>query len=144
MDYSSRGQLVPDEPTIELWRQFIDAARKIGRFHPAADTLVLDGIPRNTAQAEMLNDALDVIAVFYLTCSQPGKPRRRACNAARIKENRLDDANLDVIRTPPENLREGNQACAQFLRQKSSSIASTPTARRPRRFLDILKLVVKL
>ena len=61
ISHSSRGRLVPDAPTIELWRQFIDASTKTGRFHPAEDTLVLDGIPRNAAQAEMLSDALDRI-----------------------------------------------------------------------------------
>src|ERR1700744_6189805 len=43
LDYSGRGQLVPDEPTIQLWRQIIDDAERGGRFAPATDTLVLDG-----------------------------------------------------------------------------------------------------
>src|SRR5262249_43275979 len=51
LEYSSRGKLVPDQPTVELWRQFIDASIKSGRFHPEQDTLVLDGIPRNADQA---------------------------------------------------------------------------------------------
>src|SRR5438552_13508178 len=50
LEYSSRGQLVPDEPTINLWRLFIDNSTRNGRFHPQADTLVLDGIPRNVNQ----------------------------------------------------------------------------------------------
>src|SRR5260221_1668878 len=54
IDYSSRGKLVPDEPTVQLWRQFIGNSMKIGRFHPEQDTLVLDGIPRNVPQAEIL------------------------------------------------------------------------------------------
>jgi adenylate kinase len=97
IEYSSRGQLVPDEPTIELWRLFIHNCEKSGRFHPESDTLVLDGIPRNVHQAEMLNGTLDVRAVFYLHCtnfkSMVERLQRRA-----LKENRLDDANLEVIR----------------------------------------------
>src|SRR5262245_2365974 len=58
IDYSSRGELVPDEPTVELWRQFIDNCTHNGRFHPRKDTLVLDGIPRNVHQAQMLKDTL--------------------------------------------------------------------------------------
>ena len=50
LEYSSRGQLVPDEATIELWRQCIENSMQAGRFHPENDTLVLDGIPRNVAQ----------------------------------------------------------------------------------------------
>src|SRR5712671_5562156 len=64
--YSSCGHLVPDAPTIKLWRQFIDNSTKIGRFHPKQDTLVLDGIPRNVHQAEMLKGMLEVAAIFYL------------------------------------------------------------------------------
>src|SRR5229473_939530 len=47
LEYSSRGELVPDQTTMDLWRNFIENCTKTGRFHPAQDTLVLDGIPRN-------------------------------------------------------------------------------------------------
>jgi adenylate kinase len=97
LEYSSRGELVPDAPAIELWRQFIESSIQIGRFHPAHDMLVLDGIPRNLAQAKILDEVLDVVGVFYLYCnnfdSLVARIQRRA-----IKENRLDDANLEVIR----------------------------------------------
>src|SRR5215471_11651268 len=66
VEYSGKGKLVPDEPTIELWRQTIATNTQTGRFRPEQDTLVLDGIPRNAHQAEMLQDTLEVIAVFYL------------------------------------------------------------------------------
>lgn len=97
IDYSSRGQLVPDEPTIELWEQSIENNMKIGRFHPAQDTLVLDGIPRNVRQAEILRDTLDVAAVFFLKSADEKKLVARIQRRA-IKENRLDDANLEIIR----------------------------------------------
>lgn len=97
LDYSSRGELVPDGPTIELWSQFIENSTRVGRFNPKDDTLVLDGIPRNVAQAEILKDVLDVVGIFYLYCTNfenlVNRIQRRA-----IKENRLDDANLEVIR----------------------------------------------
>jgi adenylate kinase len=97
IDYSGRGQLVPDEPTIELWRQSIENNTKVGRFHPDLDTLVLDGIPRNVRQAEILKDTLNVVAVFLLKSADEKKLINRIQRRA-IKENRLDDANLDVIR----------------------------------------------
>jgi adenylate kinase len=97
LEYSSRGQLVPDQPTVDLWRSFIDASTKTGRFHPQRDTLVLDGIPRNVHQAQMLKDTLDVVAVFYLRCTEEEQLVQRLQRRA-LKENRLDDANLDVIR----------------------------------------------
>jgi adenylate kinase len=97
LEYSSRGQLVPDEPTIELWRQFIRNCENSGRFNPEQDTLVLDGIPRNKHQAEMLSNTLDVKAVFYLHCTNFDAMVERLQRRA-LKENRLDDANLQVIR----------------------------------------------
>lgn len=97
LEYSSRGQLVPDEQTIELWRQFIDSSTRTGQFHPDTDTLVLDGIPRNLHQAEMLSEALNVVAVFYLTSTKRENLVLRMQRRA-LKDNRLDDANLDVIR----------------------------------------------
>jgi adenylate kinase len=97
LEYSSRGQLVPDATTIELWHDFIDGSTKAGRFRPEQDTLVLDGIPRNVRQAEILRDTLDVVAIFYLRCTNQDALIARLQRRA-LKENRLDDANLDVIR----------------------------------------------
>lgn len=97
IEYSGRGELVPDEPTVELWRQFIRNCEKAGRFHPESDVLVLDGLPRNVHQAEMLEDTLDVRAIFYLHCANPKAMVERLQSRA-LKENRLDDANLQVIR----------------------------------------------
>lgn len=97
IEYTSRGQLVPDQPTIKLWRQFIKNNERIGRFHPQTDVLVLDGIPRNLHQAEMLDGTLDVRAIFYLHCTNFNSLVQRLQRRA-LKENRLDDANLDVIR----------------------------------------------
>lgn len=97
IEYSGKGKLVPDEPTIELWKHFIENNMKIGRFHPKTDTLVLDGIPRNVAQAKILKNTIDVTAVFYMRSSDEEKLIARIQRRA-VKENRLDDANLEVIR----------------------------------------------
>ncbi len=97
IEYSSLGKLVPDGPTIQLWRERIQAQTSLGHFYPERDILVLDGIPRNPTQAEMLKDTLDVRAVFNLSCSDKNKLIERLQRRA-LRENRLDDANLDTIR----------------------------------------------
>ena len=142
IEYSSRGQLVPDAPTIELWRQGIDGSTKTGRFHPAEDTLVLDGIPRNVAQAEMLKDTLDVAAVFYLTCVNKENLITRMQRRA-IKDNRLDDANLDVIRERLKIYEKETKPVLKFYGRelvRRINTDGTPVET----FLDILKRVVKL
>jgi adenylate kinase len=98
IEYSSKGKLVPDEHTVQLWRRNIEGSRQLGHFEPTTDTLVLDGIPRNVNQAEMLKDTLEVQAILYLTCTDMEKMVQRLQRRA-LRENRLDDANLDVIRT---------------------------------------------
>jgi len=97
IEYSSRGQLVPDEPTVQLWRQFIENSMRIERFNPGTDTLILDGIPRNENQAAMLSDTLDVRCIIYLHCMNMEKLVARLQKRA-LHENRLDDANLRVIK----------------------------------------------
>jgi adenylate kinase len=117
LEYSSRGELVPDQPTIDLWRYFIDGSTKTGRFHPEEDTLVLDGIPRNVHQAEMLVDTLDVMAVFYLRCTHVDHLTERLQRRA-LKENRLDDANIDVIRTRLKTYERESKPVLNFYGKK--------------------------
>src|SRR5277367_6683573 len=44
-EYSSRGELVPDDVTIKMWAANINARAVIGVYKPAVDLLILDGIP---------------------------------------------------------------------------------------------------
>jgi adenylate kinase len=97
LQFSSRGELVPDEPTIRLWRHNLEGAEHDDRFMPATDTLILDGIPRNVNQAQMLSGTLDVRVIFYLSCPDMNKLVARLQRRA-LRENRLDDANIGVIR----------------------------------------------
>lgn len=97
IEYSSKGQLVPDQSTIDLWQRNIRASTQNGSFQPERDILVLDGIPRNPAQADMLKSVLDVRSVFHLTCADLNKMVERLQRRA-LRDNRLDDANLEVIR----------------------------------------------
>ena len=96
LEYSSKGQLVPDEITVELWRVRIQHCVDAHEFKPEIDFLVLDGIPRNIQQAELLGPFLDVRKVFHLSCPDRSKLVTRLKKRA-LKDNRLDDANEEVI-----------------------------------------------
>ncbi len=95
--YSSRGELVPDDVTMRIWNQNLYAATILGLFKPYADLLVLDGLPRSVNQAKVLYRYADVLKVVHLVCKDKEalfeRMRRRA-----LKENRADDAKPDVIR----------------------------------------------
>jgi adenylate kinase len=117
LKYSSRGELVPDEPTVQLWHRYIEGNTKTGRFHPDQDTLVLDGIPRNVTQAEMLKATLAVVAVFYLRTKRPELLVERMQRRA-LKENRLDDAHLEVIRHRLNTYEQDTRPVLEFYNQK--------------------------
>ena len=142
VDYSSRGELVPDETTIKLWRESIAGSIAAGRFHPDQDTLVLDGIPRDVHQAEMLTDTLDVIAVFYLTSGNVENLVNRMQRRA-IKENRLDDANLDVIRERLRVYEKETKPVLKFYGKKLVHRINTDGVP-VKTFSDILRHVIKL
>jgi len=96
LHYSSKGRLVPDDITIGLWSAQIEGMERGGRFKPDIDFLVLDGIPRNVNQAKILQAKLDVRRVFHLECPDKAKVYDRLQRRA-LKENRLDDINVEVI-----------------------------------------------
>ena len=113
-EYSSRGQLVPDEFTVKLWKQYIKGMEMIQQFRPASEILVLDGIPRNVEQARLLEDTLDVVQIVHLQCTDLAKMVERLRRRA-LKENRFDDANDEVIQKAVDGLRRGNQTGVGFL-----------------------------
>jgi adenylate kinase len=96
-EYASRGELVPDEFTISLWRQYIQGMEMVNQFHPNSEFVVLDGIPRNLKQAKLLSDTIEVEKIIYLRCADLNKMVERLRRRA-LRENRIDDASDAVIR----------------------------------------------
>jgi len=142
LSFSSRGVLVPDDATIRLWRENLRTQEQLGRFTPETDTLVLDGIPRNPNQAEMLKDSLDVLGLFYLTCPDLDKLVQRVQRRA-LRENRLDDANLDVIRSRLETYERETKPLIEFY--GPDLVKTIDATQGPIDVLrDILRVVTKL
>ena len=101
----SRGELVPDDLTIRIWRKAVEAYVALSWFKPREDLLILDGMPRNVHQVQIIKEHLEIHRVIYLKCSDEEdmvhRIRRRA-----IRENRTDDANEDIIRRRFDIYRE--------------------------------------
>jgi len=91
--------------TVRIWKKALHAYVALSRFKPREDLLVLDGIPRNVEQTELVKDHLDILKVVHMKCSDEEdmihRMRRRA-----IRENRADDGNEDVVRRRFEVYRE--------------------------------------
>lgn len=96
LSYATQGKLVPDELTVRVFQQHLDAMSECGDADPAYHTLILDGIPRTVAQVELLADTVDVKCVVYLMMTDRDALIARL-TARATKSNRPDDADPDVI-----------------------------------------------
>lgn len=97
LEYSSAGKLVPDDVTIRVWTQHIRGAEMVNRFHPEDEFILLDGLPRNVSQARLLENTIDVAKIIHLHMGDTTRVIERLRRRA-LKENRADDANIDVIK----------------------------------------------
>lgn len=96
-EYSSRGELVPDDVTVKMWRQNLKAQTVLSLYKPHDDLLVLDGIPRNVNQAKLMDEHINVLKIIHLVCPDKDEMIRRLRRRA-LKENRADDAREEVIK----------------------------------------------
>ncbi len=95
--YSSQGLLVPDEVTIEVWRDHVHRRVEQGTYRPEVELLVLDGIPRNTAQCTALDAHVEVLKVVHLHAPDIDEMVERLKKRA-AEQGRTDDADESVIR----------------------------------------------
>jgi len=90
------GHFVPDELTVELFLKTLEEYEKEKKFNSETDILILDGIPRNSNQVDMLKDNIEVIKIIYLVSSDDNVLAERIEKRARL-EGRVDD-NLEVLK----------------------------------------------
>ncbi len=142
VEHAAKGRLVPDASTIELWKHSVDGMIADGRFDPRTDTLVLDGIPRNPSQARIMDELVDVRAIFNLFCPVLDKLVLRLQRRA-FKENRLDDANIEVIHHRLETYKKETRAVLDcYPEQIIYQIDSTQEPLLV--LLDIVKLLTRI
>jgi adenylate kinase len=112
-DYAARGELAPDDLTIRIWHTWLQAQRAADRFRPHEHLLLLDGIPRNIHQCEMIERHISVKVVVHLSChdeeAMVDRIRRRA-----ILEDRPDDASESVIRRRFEVYRQETEPVLNY------------------------------
>jgi adenylate kinases len=92
--YSDRGELVPDEITINMFRKRLDA-------NPNVSGYIFDGFPRTIPQAEALDAMLAErgLSVTKLLALDVPDDELEARLMNRGKESgRADDTNIDIIR----------------------------------------------
>lgn len=96
LSYSTKGQLVPDELTVRVFRHHVEEKMERGEIDRDYHTLILDGIPRTTSQVELLSEVIDVKRVVYLVMEDRDALIARLMGRA-TKSDRPDDADRSVI-----------------------------------------------
>ena len=96
-EYTSQGAMVPDDLTVRIFERHLNILEMQELVLPEQHTLILDGLPRNYAQAERLAGFIDVIQIFHLKIPDTTKAIERL-KARALRENRLDDMSREVIR----------------------------------------------
>ncbi len=117
-EYSSKGELVPDDVTVAMWVRNVSAQTTLSLFKPLDDLLILDGIPRNVQQAKLMDEHVNVLGIIHLVCPDKEAMIKRLRRRA-LKENRVDDAKEEVIRN---RWRIYEQETAPVLKHYDASI----------------------
>lgn len=117
LSYSTKGQLVPDELTVRVFRHHLEWKTKTGEIDPAYHMLILDGIPRTPVQVQLLSPVIDVKRIVHLVIGDRdvliARLRRRAA-----KSNRPDDADRSVIENRIEVYERESRPVLQAYPQK--------------------------
>jgi adenylate kinase len=136
LKYTSSGQLVPDELTVRIWQREIRILELQELLIPQYHILVLDGLPRNYEQAEMIDQFLDVIQIFNLKITDMEKAKERL-KARALRENRLDDSNDEVIRRRIQTFYDETEATLRFY--DPSLIFDVDASQTP---IDVLRQII--
>jgi adenylate kinase len=112
-DCLQRGQFIPDELMVEIWQSWLADQIQSESFRPTEQLLLLDGIPRNRHQCEMLVDAIDVVQIIHLACPSDELVVQRLKRRALI-EGRSDDADERIIRRRLEIYRRETSPVLDF------------------------------
>lgn len=95
--YAGKGQLLPDEATIEIWHHYVMGLIATNRYFPKEQLLLLDGIPRTVKQAEILDRYIEVKKIILLEAENPDTLIQRIQRRALI-EKRPDDRDAEVLK----------------------------------------------
>ncbi len=103
--YLRAGNLVPDELVMELFAGYVESLK------PAPeDFLLIDGLPRNAKQAELLKKMINVIRIFKLSVYDENLVIDRMRKRARA-QGRADDASDEVIQHRLQVYRAETESC---------------------------------
>ena len=95
--YATHGEFVPDDITIKTWLEYVRTKVEQNEYNPETDLLILDGIPRNIDQAQLLCPYINILKILFMVCEDREVMFERIRGRA-VKEKRQDDADELVAR----------------------------------------------
>lgn len=120
-EYATRGDLVPDKPTIKIWKEYIQSKIEQEVYNPETDLLVLDGIPRSIAQAELMSPYINVLKILFMVCEDREVMFERIRGRA-LKEKRKDDHDELVVRYRWDFYKQVTEPMIDFYPQETLRI----------------------
>jgi adenylate kinase len=103
--YVRKGDLVPDELTMDLFFRHLDSLAV-----PPDEVFVLDGVPRNRQQAVLLRERMEVIKIFKLSVYDENLVVERMRKRAK-QQGRPDDASDEIIQHRLDVYRQETETC---------------------------------
>jgi adenylate kinase len=119
--HSRQGELVPDELTVRYFKIQVDARANLHMFKPDIDIMILDGIPRSVEQAKLLEEHVEVLQLFHLSCPNREELITRIRKRA-LKEGRMDDAIDDVIQKRIKTYEDETKGLLDFYSDRRTDI----------------------
>lgn len=111
--YASRGELLPDEATIEIWNYYVQGLIAVGEYDPNRQDLVLDGLPRTVPQAKMLEELITVRHVIVLEATDEEALLKRMQRQAR-QEGLFEEIDPEHLKTRLEAYQKESAALLEL------------------------------
>jgi adenylate kinase len=100
-----KGNLVPDELALDLLRRYVEELKP-----DPEDYLIIDGVPRNAKQVDLLNKVVRVIRIFKLSVYDENLVVERMRKRARA-QGRSDDLSDEIIAHRLAVYRQETESC---------------------------------
>jgi len=95
--YAHKGELVPDEVTVDMWRTYVQELIQSNQYSPHRQLLLLDGIPRTQKQVEMIAPYIQLKKILVLQVANVEVLMQRIRRRSSL-EKRQDDVDEKVLR----------------------------------------------
>lgn len=101
--FADKGELLPDDITMQIIQNHIDGLIKSSELYPKSQMLLLDGIPRTVQQAEILDTFVEVIGLIVIQVEE-STLQQRILKRSQL-EQRKDDS-IEVFQKRMQIYRE--------------------------------------